>query len=114
MSELNQREKILRDAIDATVNRRGSVYGPPAVNLGERTAALWNAYLENRKDGVLSGADVCNLMILLKVARLMESENHYDSWLDIAGYAASGWEVAYADYTTPVVRITVEPSDGGV
>jgi hypothetical protein len=33
------------------------------------------------------------MQILVKVARLIESPAHKDSWLDIAGYAASGWEI---------------------
>jgi len=36
------------------------------------------------------------LMILTKIARLVESPDHYDSWKDIAGYAAVGWAVSSA------------------
>ena len=31
---------------------------------------------------------------VLKVARLMETPKHEDSWVDIAGYGACGAEVA--------------------
>ena len=47
------------------------------------------------------GADVCILpetvalmMALLKVARLIKSPEHLDSWVDLAGYAACGGEIA--------------------
>jgi hypothetical protein len=32
-------------------------------------------------------------MIALKVARLMESPDHADSWQDIIGYSMTGFEV---------------------
>jgi len=33
-------------------------------------------------------------MTCLKVARLMETPDHEDSWVDIAGYGACGAEIA--------------------
>jgi hypothetical protein len=44
-----------------------------------------------------TGTDVCNLMILVKVARLMEhpTRPHFDSLVDIAGYASTAWESAH-------------------
>jgi hypothetical protein len=42
---------------------------------------------------VWTAVDVCNMMVLLKVARLQQTPDnpHYDSLVDIAGYAASAW-----------------------
>jgi hypothetical protein len=40
------------------------------------------------------------MMILLKMARLQHRPDFYDSWLDIAGYAACGYDVAAVDTTT--------------
>lgn len=40
--------------------------------------------------------DVALAMILVKVARLGPNGAHFDSWADIAGYAALGAEVAGA------------------
>jgi hypothetical protein len=34
------------------------------------------------------------MLALLKIARLKNSPNHRDSWVDIAGYAACGAECA--------------------
>lgn len=73
------------------LTERCSQYGPPAVNLGERTARLFTAYLKDlgiTRD--IDGRDVANLMILLKVARLQHDPNQPDSWDDIAGYAHTG------------------------
>jgi hypothetical protein len=33
-------------------------------------------------------------MALVKIARLANSPDHMDSWIDIAGYAACGGEIA--------------------
>jgi hypothetical protein len=51
-----------------------------------------DAYLRHR-DGPVDGRDVCILQIMVKIARLIESPDHRDSWLDIAGYAGAGWEI---------------------
>jgi hypothetical protein len=91
-----ERGRLLADARKATEGERGRDYGTPAVNLGERTADLMDAYLRHRSSPV-DGRDVCILQILVKVARLIESPAHRDSWLDIAGYAASGWEITSKD-----------------
>jgi len=49
---------------------------------------MWSAYL-----GVaVSGRDVCNMMALLKVARLRNG-SHEDSSVDGAGYLALGAEI---------------------
>jgi hypothetical protein len=34
------------------------------------------------------------MQALIKVARIRETRNHWDSWVDLAGYAASGWSAA--------------------
>jgi len=36
---------------------------------------------------------VCNMMILLKMARIMEDATVKDNYADIAGYAAAAWEI---------------------
>lgn len=82
---------ILDDAVKAVAERH-AVYGSPKVNF-QRIADLWSAYL-----GIsVSMADVANLNILAKVARLQEAPEHRDSWLDVAGYSACGAEVTGAD-----------------
>lgn len=70
------------------VGDRQEEHGPPAINLG-RIAKLWGAYL-----GVsLSSADACAMMILLKASRLAHKKSD-DSFIDIAGYASLGAELA--------------------
>jgi hypothetical protein len=87
----------MSDVLDAaraqTLGPRQDNYGHPAINLGERTADLFSAYVRNMGGRGFSTVDVCNLMILVKVARLMENpgDPHFDSLVDIAGYASSAW-----------------------
>jgi hypothetical protein len=90
------RSELLAAATDA-VDRRPKSYGPPEQNF-ERIAALWDVYFSLKPGTTSVGpVDVANLMILMKVARLIETPTHDDSWVDIAGYAACGAEVAASD-----------------
>lgn len=82
---------LLEDVIETVTTDRMIEYGRPAVNY-RRIAGLWNSarpvrdYIDTEKDVVVA-------MILTKIARLMETPDHYDSWKDIAGYAAVGWAI---------------------
>lgn len=82
---------------DKAVNgSRDVAYGKPENNF-KRISDLWNTYLECRPPGhrgVITEGDVAILNILLKIGRLAGNPGHYDSWVDIAGYAACGAEVA--------------------
>ena len=87
------RRQLLEDAADIVTGGRAQVYGGPEDNFA-RIASLQEVYLtlvlEARPEPILPH-DVAILNILQKVARLVESPNHRDSWLDIAGYAACGY-----------------------
>lgn len=84
---MNARTKLLRDAEQLVNGPRNDTYGPPSEDFA-RTARLWQGYL-----GVpVTAADVACLMILLKVSRLRATPDHEDSWVDIAGYSACGFD----------------------
>ena len=88
---LNSSEVLATAAEFTSVERAGS-YGHPRVNLGERTASMMTAYLSDLGlSRPLNIADVCNLMIIVKMARLQENPEHFDSLVDIAGYASAAW-----------------------
>jgi hypothetical protein len=53
-------------------------------------AELWSTYLGQ----AVEAHDVANLMVLLKVARARGNPIHPDNWVDMAGYAACGGELA--------------------
>jgi hypothetical protein len=88
---------VLEAAAQHTLGDRHANYGHSAINLGERTADLFSAYVRNMATRKFTATDVCNLMILVKVARLMENPAapHFDSLVDIAGYASSAWEATH-------------------
>ena len=88
---------VLEAAASHTLGPRHNDYGASAINIGERTADLFTAYVRNMATRTFTGTDVCNLMILVKVARLMEHPQrpHFDSLVDIAGYASTAWESAH-------------------
>ena len=94
---MSETPPILDAAAAHTKGDRHAVYGHASVNLGERTADLFSAYVRNMGTAEFTATDVCNLMILVKVARLQEnpSDPHFDSLVDIAGYASSAWEATH-------------------
>lgn len=53
-------------------------------------AVLWSAYLGFE----VKPHDVAAMMGLLKIARLRQNPAHADNWIDLAGYAACGGEIA--------------------
>jgi hypothetical protein len=55
-----------------------------------RIAAYWSAHLDTH----VTTADVAVMMGLLKLARLKPAPHHEDSWVDLAGYADLGGEMA--------------------
>lgn len=84
------KKSILDEAAEIVSGARRKAYGHPENNFG-RISALWNAYLSGKPSGALpiTNTDVSLLMILMKVARLIESPDHRDSLVDLAGYAAT-------------------------
>ena len=87
------REQVLSFALGIVTGDRAAVYGGVEDNF-QRIANLWNAYLHDLGLDLgieLDPRDVAILMVLMKVARLGNSPSHFDSWADIAGYAACGY-----------------------
>jgi len=79
-------------ALDAAIHAgeaRGENYGSVREN-HERIAALWSVVFDQR----VTPEQVVLAMTCLKVARLMETPSHEDSWVDICGYGACGAEIA--------------------
>jgi hypothetical protein len=87
------RTETLTAAIDAVANRRS--YGAPEANF-DRIAARWRTHLKNRfgVDAPIDAASVAIMLGDMKAARLEEAIAHVDSWIDWAGYAACGAEIA--------------------
>jgi hypothetical protein len=76
----------MRDIEKLVNEERMSVYGHPSENF-RNIWDLWQPILDSPIPGEQKVA-LC--MIQVKVARLMSTPDHVDSWDDIAGYAKTG------------------------
>ena len=94
---MSTQSDLLKEVAEIVGGERSRDYGPPSLNLDYRTATLWNAYLKVAAPAYdsLDGVDVCNMMILLKIARIVEDSKVKDNYADIAGYAAAAWEIVH-------------------
>jgi len=120
-----EREKKLKDHANASMGSlldevkkavtldRMESYGSPQTNY-ERIATLWNAYLIGQDESALmmTADDVVLMMILVKVARLSESPDHFDSWKDISGYGAVGWVVSTSEEMMNALDEEIEEDKG--
>jgi hypothetical protein len=85
---MNTRTDILKEATALINGDREDAYGSPKESF-HCIATMWSAYLGWN----VTAADVCNMMALLKVAR-MRIGPHRDSSVDGAGYMALGAEMS--------------------
>ena len=85
------RSEILDTAKQAVNVDRAATHGDAERNF-DLIAGYWSTHL-----GVpVSALDVAVMMMLLKVARIRSNPAHVDSFVDVAGYAACGGEIATA------------------
>lgn len=83
------RQEILDAASACVTVDRAATHGDIENNFGT-IAAYWSVHL----DANVSAADVAVMMAMVKMARIKTSPRHVDHWVDIAGYAACGGEIA--------------------
>ena len=90
------RAGILDAARVAVMQDRAATHGALEVSFGQ-IAAIWSVRL-----GVpVSPAQVAILLVDLKGVRGWTNPGHADNWVDIAGYAACGGELACRDCPPP-------------
>lgn len=92
------RSELLDKAKEIVNGARQENYGRPEKNFAN-IATYWSVYLGRD----IKAVDVAAMMILMKLARLENNPKHEDSWVDIAGYASNGCEIATE--VTPSVAI---------
>lgn len=81
------------EAKSIVTGARRAAYGAPENNF-ERIARFWTAYFQNTgRDITVTASDVSPLMRLMKEARLCETPDHRDSFVDLIGYALTGAEI---------------------
>jgi hypothetical protein len=84
--------ELLNEAAN-TIADRGATYGHYDLTM-LRTAKLWSDFLERE----IEPMDVAVCMALVKLARLMESPKHADSWLDAVSFFAIAGHTAVKDW----------------
>ncbi len=114
------RKELLEETIEAVCGDRNVQYGDPNDDF-KTTAALWTLYVTRKKakhpeqEFAFDAEDVAVMMILLKVSRLSWSHEKKDNWLDIAGYAACGWDCVDSSLRIDAVKEPIEAvPNGGV
>lgn len=90
------RSHILSKAAQLTLGDRQQAYGSPKDN-HQRIADLWSTYLKTP----ITAQDAAICMALVKVARLMQTPDHLDSFIDLAAYAAIAGEIATEEEPCP-------------
>jgi len=82
------RDEIIENAKTLISGQRAIDYGDAKDNF-DRIAAGWNIIIENA-DGPITAKHVALMMDWVKTARLLETIDHVDSWVDKVGYSALG------------------------
>jgi hypothetical protein len=83
-----ERGEILDEAKRLTHGDRNKNYGKPLTN-HQRIAGLWSIFLEQE----ITPAQAAMCLALVKVARLIETPDHLDSFIDGAAYFSIAGEI---------------------
>lgn len=100
-SYTSHQQRLMMEALDIVQGSRRADYGKPERNF-ERIAVLWQAYLlakygSGDVEMHIDAVDVCHMLDLVKLARLIESPDHEDSIRDRFGYQACYVDLVYSD-----------------
>lgn len=83
-----KRDEILETAKELINGDRAKDYGDATENF-DRIAALWSVILNTP----VTRKEVALCMAGVKMARLVKSPDHEDSWVDLVAYGALGGEM---------------------
>ena len=98
MMPMTPRQTLLSQAMAITSRDRNKAYGDPENNF-RNIAVYWSQHL-TASTGIeitVTPMDVASMMMLMKLARLSTNPTHWDSLLDVAGYAACGADCIAAE-----------------
>lgn len=90
------RSELLASATKTVDGDRDKEFGDPLDNM-KCAARLIGSYLGDRPGNSIEAAEIPILMSLFKIARLAGNRGSDDSWRDLAGYAAVGFDVQQRD-----------------
>ncbi len=95
--------------VSDTLNKRELTYGKPIRNFKD-IAKLWSGY----KGVDFDVADVCYMMMLLKISRAKEDPTNEDTLVDIAGYSALLTELIYGNPNSSELRKDQQNTDSKI
>jgi hypothetical protein len=117
--DVTPRAEVLREAEKLITGDRNETYGTPTQNF-DNIAKLWNVQFRHLlKDGAeFAAADVALAQIHVKMARMVAQPKR-DNFVDLAGYAACGWECIPGeeepeDEISPLTGVVPPRATGGV
>jgi len=86
-----KKEEILKKSAELVSGNRAKDYGDALENF-DRIATGWNVILNGAiaSHGYLTAQHVALMMDWVKTARLINTLDHEDSWIDKCGYSAIG------------------------
>jgi hypothetical protein len=102
------RKQILDGAADAVLRDRNATHGAPENSFGT-IAKLWSVFLD--KD--VESWQVAMMLGLLKVARAKGNPANADNFVDLAGYAACGGELADQERESPDIKDRISICQSG-
>ena len=91
------RAGVLDEAKELVTSSRNDQYGPPTGDF-QRSADALNAYGYKGPGGrELQSHDIAIMIAAVKISRITWNPDNRDNWVDLAGYAACGYECAMED-----------------
>lgn len=103
---MSAREALLDEAKAAVTGSRTQQYAPPDKDFAN-IARMWEVIFHVK----VTPAQVAMAMVALKISRLIHTSSHADSWIDIAGYAACGFEVTATESVSAAAVDYHQPSE---
>lgn len=97
--QTSQRAQLLDEAKDLITGDRNNHYGPPHEDF-QRTANIMSSLGFEFDELPIQAHHVAMIMATVKLSRMTWSPDKKDNWVDLAGYAACGWEAR--KLTTPL------------
>lgn len=87
---MTAREDVLNTAKKAVTQDRNLDYAAPEDNFKD-ISDMWNIYIRNLGRPIQPHDEAVH-QIIVKISRIKQSPQKFDHWVDIAGYAACGYE----------------------
>ena len=107
-----ERTSPLGDAYNLVHGDRGGQYGHPYFDMG-RMAQLCNIAFRDKLKEPLSRQDMTMFYMLGKLSRLIQDPTHFDSHVDLGGYAECSWMVHLAEEKARLGLLNENTSGGG-